>query len=134
MYRELLAVDLATVARVSMARGIDVREARQRVHSAEGRYESSVEAIFPVIAPTFAYQHLEGVNQNASGTLVSTNFTNLVPAVTLQWIVNPGRVYYDILASRRRLDASREQERAAELETLRVGAEQFYDLVLAQAK
>jgi outer membrane protein TolC len=134
MYRELLAVDLPTVARVATARGTDVREARQRVRAAEGRYESAVEVLFPVIAPTFAYQHLEGINQNANGTLVSTNFTNLVPAVTLQWIVNPGRVYYDIVASRRRLDASREQERAAELETLRVGAEQFYDLVLVQAK
>jgi outer membrane protein TolC len=134
MYRRLLPVDLATVARVAVARGIDVREARQRVRAAEGRYESSVEVLFPVIAPTFAYQHLEGVNQNASGTLVSTNFYNLVPAVTLQWIVNPGRVYYDIVASRRRLDASREQERAVELDTLRGAAEQYYDLVLAQAK
>ena len=56
-----------------------------------------------------------------------------MPAVTLQWIVNPGRVYYDIVASRR-LDASREQEQAAKLETLRAAASQFYDLVLAQAK
>jgi outer membrane protein TolC len=134
MYRELLAVDLPTVARVAVARGIDTREARERVHAAEGRYESSVEAIFPVIAPTFAYQHLEGVNQAATGTLVSTNFNNLLPAITLQWVLNPGRVYYDIVASRRRLDASREQERAAELDTLRAAAEQYYDLVLAQAK
>ena len=133
MYRQLLAVDLPTVVRVASARAIDVREARERVKSAEGRYEAAVEALFPVVAPTFAWQHLDGVNQNANGTLVSTNFSNLVPAVTLQWIVNPGRVYYDIVASRRRLDATREQERASELDTLRVAANQFYDLVLAQA-
>src|SRR4029079_15060014 len=92
-----------------------------------------VEALFPVVAPTFAWQHLDGLNQNANGTLVSTNFSNLVPAVTLQWIVTPAGVYYDIVASRRRLDATREQERASELDTLRVAANQFYDLVLAQA-
>ena len=119
MYRQLLAVDLPTVARVTVAQATDISEARQRVRAAAGQYESSVEVLFPVIAPTFAYQHLEGMNQNASGTLVSTSFYNLLPAVTLQWIVNPGRVYYDIVAARRRLQAS---------------AEQYYDLVLAQAK
>src|SRR3954467_1367515 len=134
MYRQLLAVDLPTVARVASAQAIDVQEARERVRLAQGRYETAVEAIFPVIAPTFAFQHLEGVNQNANGTLVDTNFSNLIPAVTLQWIVNPGRVYYDIVASRRRLDASRDGERAAEQETLRAAAVQFYDLVLGQAK
>jgi OMF family outer membrane factor len=134
MYTQLLAVDLPTVVRVASARAVDVREARQRVKSAEGRYEAAVEALFPVVSPTFAWQHLEGVNQNASGTLVSTNFSNLVPAVTLQWVLNPGRVYYDIVASRRRLDASRQQERAAELDTLRAAASEYYDLVLAQAK
>src|SRR5438874_47141 len=76
MYRQLLAVDLPTVARVASARATDVLEARQRVRLAEGRYEAAVETLFPVIAPTFAFQHLEGVNQNANGTLVETNFSN----------------------------------------------------------
>jgi outer membrane protein TolC len=134
MYREMMAVDLPTVSRVALARGIDVREAQQRVTSAEGRYESSVEAVFPVIAPAFAYQHFDGANQNANGTLVLTNFNNILPAVTVQWIVNPGRVYYDIVAARRRLDASRRLSESAELDTLRTAAVQYYDLVLAQAK
>ena len=134
MYRQLLAVDLPTVARVTVAQATDISEARQRVRAAAGQYESSVEVLFPVIAPTFAYQHLEGMNQNASGTLVLTSFYNLLPAVTLQWIVNPGRVYYDIVAARRRLQASRQHQQAVELDTLRLTAEQYYDLVLAQAK
>jgi OMF family outer membrane factor len=134
MYRELMAVDLPTVSRVALARSIDVREARQRVESAHGRYETSIEAVFPVIAPAFTYQHLEGANQNANGTLVLTNFNNILPAVTVQWIVNPGRVYYDIVAASRRLDASRRASEAADLDTLRIAAVQYYDLVLAQAK
>src|SRR4051812_11927721 len=70
MYREVLAVDLPTVARVATARGLDVQAARERVAASEGRYESRVEAVFPVIAPAFTYQHLEGDNQNANGSLV----------------------------------------------------------------
>src|SRR4051812_12506126 len=66
MYRELLAVDLPTVTRVAMARSIDIQQARARVEASRGRYEGSVEAIVPVIAPGFTYQHLEGVNQNAN--------------------------------------------------------------------
>lgn len=134
MYRQLLAVDLPTVARVAGARSIEIRQAQARVQASRGRYESSVEAIFPVIAPSLAYQHLEGVNQNANGTLVLTSFNNLLPAITLQWIVNPGHIYYDIVASKRRLLAADKQEQAAELETLRTAAVQYYDLVLRQAR
>jgi outer membrane protein TolC len=134
MYRELLAIDLPTVTRVAAARSIDIREARERVSAFQGRYESSVEAVFPVIAPAFTYQHFEGANQNANGTLVFTNFNNLLPAVTVQWNVNPGRVYYDIVASKRRLEAARRQEQATQLDTLRSAAVQYYDLLLAQAK
>src|SRR5687768_5800662 len=60
MYRELLPVDLPTVARVAMARSIDVKQARERVAAAKGRYESSVEAVFPIIAPALTYQHFDG--------------------------------------------------------------------------
>jgi len=134
MYREMLAVDLPTIARVAKARGLDIQEARQRAKAYEGRYESSVEAVFPVIAPAFTYQHVEGANQNANGTLVLTNFNNILPAITVQWIVNPGRVVYDIVASKRRLEAARQQEAASELDTLRAAAVQYYEIVLAQAK
>ncbi len=134
MYRELLPIDLATVARVATAKNLDIQQAKNRVEAQRGRYESSVGALFPVIAPTIAFQHLEGVNQNASGTLVDTNFNNIVPAIALQWMLNPGRAVYDIVAAKKRLAASRQQEVAAELDTLRRAAIQYYELVLAQAK
>ena len=89
MYRELLPVDLATVMQVAAAKNIDIQQVQARVAAAQGRYESSVEAAFPVIAPNLMYQHLEGVNQNANGTLVAANFNNLLPAITVQWIINP---------------------------------------------
>ena len=134
MYRQLLAIDLPAVIRVAAAQSIDIQQARQRVEESRGQYESSVEAIFPVIAPSFTWQHLEGPNQNANGTLVLTNFNNILPAITVQWIVNPGRVVYDIIASKRRLEASGRQEQAIALDTLRIAAVQYYELVLAQAQ
>jgi outer membrane protein TolC len=134
MYRELLAIDLSTVARVATTSSLDVSQARQRVEASRGRYEANVGALLPVIGANFAYQHFEGANQNANGSLVLTNFNNVLPAVTLQWIVNPGRSYYDIVASKRRLEASRQQVEASELQTLRDAAVQYYGLVLAQAR
>jgi outer membrane protein TolC len=134
MYRELLAVDLPTVLRVAAAQNLDIAQARERVEAAKGRYESSVEAVFPVIAPSLAYQHLEGVNQNANGSLTAANFTNFLPAISVQWILNPGRVVYDIIASKRRMEASEQQQDAVVLDTAHTAALQYYDLVLAQAQ
>lgn len=134
MYRELLAVDLESVARVVMSRNLDIQQARQRVEAARGRYESSIEAIFPVIAPSILYQHVNGVNQLGGGNLVLTHFNNLLPAITVQWILNPGQVVYDIIASRRRVEASGQQEEAVQLDSLRTAAVQYYDLVLTQAQ
>src|SRR5258708_7489231 len=131
MYRELLAIDLPTVVQVAMARNIDIEQAKTRVDTYRGKYETSVEAVFPIIAPAFTYQNFEGANQNANGTLVFTNFNNILPAITVQWIVNPGRSYYDIVASKRRLQASRLGEEATELDAIRAAAIQYYDLVLA---
>ena len=52
----------------------------------------------------------------------------------VQWIINPGRVVYDIIASQRRLEASGQQEQAVQLDSLRTATVQYYDLVLAQAQ
>src|SRR5437588_2260345 len=134
MYRELTAVDLATVVKVARARNLDIRQAIERTRAAKGRYESNVEAVVPVIAPSVAYQHLEGVNQNANGTLAVANFNDFLPAISIQWILNPGRVVYDIVASKRRMEASEHQEESVALETTRLAVIQYYDLVLAQAR
>lgn len=135
MYRDLLPVDLPTVLRVAGARNLDIRQARQRVEANRGRYEASVENVFPVVAPGVAYQHYQGTFQNANGTLTPhVHFDNLLPAVSVQWVLNPAAVIYDIVAARRRLEASGHQERSVVLEAQRSAAVQYYDLVLAQAK
>jgi outer membrane protein TolC len=135
MYRDLLAIDLPTVLRVANARNLDIQQARQRLEANRGRYEANVEAIFPVIAPSIAYNHFQGVGQNANGTLTTPiHFDNLVPALSIQWILNPAVVVYDIIASKRRMEASSQQEQSVIRETARAAAIEYYDLVLAQAR
>jgi multidrug efflux system outer membrane protein len=131
---ELLAIDLPTVTRVALSGSIDIKQARERVEGSRGRYEANLQALLPVISPNFGFTHFEGANQNANGSLVFTNFNNVLPAVTLQWLANPGRSYYDIVASKCRLEASQQQADATRLETLRTAAVQYYDLMLAQAR
>ena len=135
MYRQLLAIDLPTVIRVANAQNLDIERARQQVEANRGRYESNVEAIFPVIAPSIAYNHFQGVGQNANGTLTPpVHFDNLLPGISIQWVLNPGMVVYDIIASKRRLAASAQQEQSVALDTNRAAAVQYYDLALAQAQ
>src|SRR5688500_16468755 len=86
MYRELLPVDLPTVIKVAAAQNLDIEQARHNVEAQRGRYEASVGALFPVIAPGFTFNDLEGVNQAVDGTLTAANFNTIIPAVSLQWI------------------------------------------------
>jgi outer membrane protein len=134
MYHRLLAIDLPTVVRVANSQNLDIRQARQRVEMSRGRYESSVAAIFPVVAPSLTGSHVQGANQNANGTLAFANFTDFIPGISVNWILNPGQVVYDIIAAKRRLEAADQTEQAIIQETTRVASVQYYDLVLAQAQ
>lgn len=134
MYHELLAIDLPTVTRVAKAENVDVKDARLRVEAAAGRYESSFGAIFPVISPGATFDQYKGRVRAVNGPLLAADFSAFAPSAIIQWALNPGRVYYDIVASKKRLDATEHQERQTLQETLRVSANQYYDLVLAQAR
>jgi outer membrane protein TolC len=134
MYRRLLAVDLPAVVRVAMARNLDIQEAQQRVEASRGAYESSVGAILPSITPNVTALGLEGAISNPIGGIALATKTFIPAAAAIHWIINPGQVAYDIVASKRRLEASAQQEQAVVLETARVAAVQYYDLVLTQAR
>src|SRR4051794_35980483 len=134
MYRELLAVDLPTIVRVARSDSLDVRQAQLRVKAAAGHYESSVGAIFPVVSPGISFEHVQGNVRAVNGPLLGADFTSFAPAALVQWVLNPGKVYYDVVAARRRLEASEHDERHVVQETIRASAIQYYDLVLAQAR
>jgi len=129
----LFAVDLPTVVRVAMARSIDIKAAQQSVEASRGAYESSVGAIFPSLTPNVTALGIQGAISSSSGLAVET-FTHFFPAGVIQWIINPGQVAYNVIASKKRLEASEEQDRAVVLETTRAASVQYYDLVLNQAQ
>jgi outer membrane protein TolC len=130
----MLAVDLPTVVRVAIARNIDIQEARERIAASRGEYEANIGRVFPSISPNIAAIGLSGAVSTPAG-LAAETFKHIVPyAVAIQWIVNPGQVAYDIIASKRRLYASEQQDEAVVMETARTAAVQYYDVVLAQAQ
>lgn len=130
----LLAVDLPTVFRVAMARNIDIKAAQESVEASRGAYESNVGAIFPSLTPNVTALGIQGAILNPNNVLAVAPFAHLFPAGVIQWIINPGQVAYNAIASKRRLEASEQQDRAVVLETTRAAALQYYDLVLNQAQ
>jgi outer membrane protein len=129
----LLAVDLPTVVRVAMSRNIDIKEAQQSIEASRGVYESNVGAIFPSLTPNITALGIQGALSTTSGLALAT-FTHFLPAAAIEWVINPGQVAYNVIASKRRLEASELQDQAVVLETARLAAVQYYGLVLNQAQ
>ena len=77
-----------------------------------------------VVAPSVTGLHVQGANQNANGTLAFANFADFIPGISVDWILNPGQVAYDIIAAERRLEAADQLEQAVVQETMRVAAVQ----------
>jgi outer membrane protein TolC len=134
MYTEMLAIDLPTVVQVASDKNVDILQARQQVEASRGQLESAAASIFPVLDPSVVLDHVQGVNASYTGQVVPVNFTTLQPAVLAQFILNPGRVIYDVIASKRRLMAAKEQERFIVMDTIRSSVVQYYDLILAQSR
>lgn len=134
MYTEVLAIDLPSVIKIAVAQNFDILQAKQAVLASQGKVESTIGAAFPVIVPTALFEHIEGTVRATEGNLVGVGFNTFQPSVAIQWIINPGRVIYDIIASKKRLRASEHQERAVMNNTLRRSLVQFYDLLLTQTR
>jgi len=134
MYTELLPIDLPTVIRVARADNLDIRQAQQAVVASRGQLESTVGSVFPAIVPSALFEHVEGAVRATPGNLVGVGFNSFQLSGVVQWVMNPGRVIYEIIAAKKRLLATEDQERAVVLETTRQAIIQFYDLVLAQTR
>ncbi|MFQ5490349.1 MAG: TolC family protein [Phycisphaerae bacterium] len=133
IHQEILAVDLSTVVRVALADSLDIRRARQQVEASQGALESSVGAAFPALVPSALFDRVEGSVRATEGRIVGVGFNTFQPSIAVQWVLNPGKVIYQIIAAKKRLSASEQNEQAVLLETVRQAAVQYYELVLAQA-
>lgn len=134
MYRERLTVDLETVVRVASLDNVGILESKQRVEASHGQLEAAAASILPVVGPGVALFRLQGVDINNLGILSAANYTTLNPAILVHWAVNPGQVYFDVVASKKRLLASGQQERSVIMQTVQSAALQYYDLVFAQTR
>lgn len=134
MYQQLLAIDLETVVRIAQADNTDILLARQEIEVRQGQVQSSIGAIFPALVPSMFFQDIQGTKQATEGNLVGVGFNTFQPGIALQWIINPGKVYYDIIAAKKRLAASEFQEKSVIVKTLGTAAVQYYGLVLSQAQ
>ena len=133
MHRESSAIGLATVVRVAAAENFDVLQAREQVLASEGMLESARGSIFPSLVPSMSFQDVQGTVRATEGNLVGVGFNTFQSSIAVQWVLNPGKVKYEIVAARKQLAASEHRERAVIAETLRKAAVQYYELVLAQA-
>lgn len=133
MYTTLLPIDLSTVIRVAAAESVDIRIARYQVEQTHGRLESRVGTALPAVVPRALFQRIDGRNLNANGDLFNVGFGVFQPSIAIEWILNPGQAIYEIVAAKKRLMAAHYQEEAVIQRTLRLAAEQYYELVLAQA-
>jgi outer membrane protein TolC len=134
MYRELLSIDLPTVLRVTVTSNLDIKEAQQRLEFARGAYDASLGALVPSVSPNITQLGIEGAVSAPKGGFQVDKLTQFTPAILLNWIINPGQVAYDVIASKRRLEASAHQEQAVLQQTTRTAANQYYDLALTQAE
>lgn len=134
MFTELVPVDLEAVIRAALAESHDVQLARQSVEAGIGEYEAAVGRAFPVVVPTAVFEHVEGHVRATEGNLANVGFDTFQPSIALQWVINPGRVYYDIVVARKRLSAVQHLEKDVIQGILHRATTQYYELVLAQSR
>ncbi len=132
MYQECLAIDLATAVQVAIARNLDVETARARVHAEHGGVVAARGRMLPVLSPALLYETVDGSVRATEGNLVDVGFQTTQAWLTAAWIVNPGAVYYDLVAAKKRQSAALHGEQAVRMATLQRAAVGYYDLSLAQ--
>jgi multidrug efflux system outer membrane protein len=134
MYQEIVAINLPTVVNVAMADNVDIRKAREHVLASEALLESAKGSLLPSLVPSAAFEDVHGSVRATQGNLVGVAFNSFQASIAVQWVLNPGKVRYEIIAAQKQLLAMEHQEQAVLLETLRQAASEYYALVLAQAQ
>jgi len=80
------------------------------------------------------FEHVEGSVRATEGNIVGVGFNTFQPSIAIQWVVNPGRVIYDIVAAKKRLSSAEHLEQSVTLATLRDASVQYYTLAFGQTR
>lgn len=134
MHSEILPIDLLTVVRVAAASNIEILQARNQLEAARGRVDSAVGQLFPTLSPTAIFEVVNGNVRATEGNILDVGFSTFRTFLAVDWILNPGRVYYEIVASKKHLAATEHQERAVVIQTIHDAVIEYYDLVLARSR
>lgn len=133
MVKDVLAVDLASVLKLAQARNIDIAEAQQRIRANRGDLHASIGSALPTIGLGVNAVDLQGAVPGPGSTYQVGRFSRVSPMGLATWILNPGQAIFDILAARKRLDASKRESEETRLLVERNVALAFYALARAQA-
>jgi outer membrane protein TolC len=126
-------IDLATVLRLAGAQNLDVQLARNAVDEAHAAYTSSVERFLPSLVPSASYLGHAGRDQRVEGPLLDVSKHSDTVGAYLTAQIPVGDAIFTALQTHQLMAASDAGATAQERDSGLAAAQQYFDLVRAQA-
>ena len=126
-------IDLATVLRLAGAQNLDVQLARNAVDEAHASYASAVERFLPSFVPSASYLRHTGRDQRVEGPLLDVSKHSDTTGAYLTAQIPVGDAIFTALQTHQLLVAGDASASAQERDSALAAAQQYFDLVRAQA-
>ena len=126
-------IDLATVLRLAGAQNLDVQLARNAVDEAHANYTSAVERFLPSLVPSASYLRHTGRDQRVEGPLLDVSKHSDTAGAYLTAQIPVGDAIFTALQTHQLVAASDAGATAQERDSGLAAAQQYFDLVRAQA-
>jgi outer membrane protein TolC len=126
-------IDLATTLRLAGAQNLDVQLARNAVDEAHANHSSAVERFLPTLVPSASYLRHEGRDQRVEGALLDVSRHSETTGVFLTAQIPVGDAIFTALQTHQLVAASDAGATAQERDSGLAAAQQYFDLVKAQA-
>jgi outer membrane protein TolC len=126
-------IDLATALRLAGAQNLDVQLARNAVDEAHANYASAVERFLPSLVPSASYLSHTGRDQRVEGVLLDVSKHSDTTGAYLTAQIPVGDAIFTALQTHQLVAASDAGATAQERDSGLAAAQQYFDLVKAQA-
>jgi outer membrane protein TolC len=126
-------IDLATVLRLAGARNLDIQIAAQTLEEARAAHRSARQQFFPWLYAGLAYRRHDDLLQDTAGDLVDVHKGSYTPGAALAAQTDVGASLYRAREARDLLKASEHGLDAQRAESVLAAAQDYFDLVRAQA-
>ncbi len=127
-------IDLATVLRLAGAQNLDVQLARNAVDEAHANYASAVERFLPSLVPSASYLRHTGRDQRVEGPLLDVSKHSDTAGAYLTAQIPVGDAIFSALQAHQLVTAGEAGATAQERDSALAAAQQYFDLVRAQAQ